>query len=122
MHTWNKFIVFILAALIFSNIFWSLEYVTQRKRIENLDNKISAIKQSKNILIFQKIFVEKVLKANGEVDFDTRVELQNAVNAIADEDITAIWNSLLSSKDEEEGQEKVKALLSLLAEKALPKD
>ena len=76
------------------------------------------INLNKKILAFQKLFVDKVLNANGVVDFSTRVELQNAVTDINNADITKTWNDFLSAKTESEGQIKVKELLSLLATKA----
>ncbi len=83
-----------------------------------MNQELKSIKENKNIFAFQKMFIEKVLKSDGTVSFDTRVELQTAIKNIGDESITVAWNAFLSSADEVEGQARVKDLLFLLADKA----
>jgi len=121
MNRFNKKILILIFLLLASNIVWGLEYVSKKSQLVKAQNELSTIIQNKKILAFQKLFVEKVLRTNGTVDFNTRVELQNAVTDIHDESITETWNAFLSAKTESEGQNRVKDLLSLLASKAYSK-
>lgn len=109
-------ITLVLVIIIFaSNIAWGIGYFKEKSALRQAEGEIQTLGQNKKILAFQKLFVNKVLKASGDVDFDTRVMLQNSVNDTGDEAIIAAWNSFLASKTEAEGQERVKELLSLLS-------
>lgn len=71
-------------------------------------------------LYFMKLFVEKVLDANGkEVDFETRLKLENEARRLGDTDILAQWQSFTASKDQNEAQRQVKELLKLLINKSI---
>jgi hypothetical protein len=121
MSNFKKTLAIVLFLLVASNIVWALEYISQRSELIRTKGELSTVVQNKKILAFQKLFVEKVLNADGVVDFNTRVTLQNAVADINDESITRTWNGFLSAKTEAEGQNRVKQLLSLLASKAYVK-
>jgi len=118
MNRFNKTTLVLIFLLLVSNILWGLEYTSKKSQLITAQHELSTITQNKKILAFQKLFVDKVLNANGVVDFNTRVELQNAVTDIHDEAITQTWNAFLSAKTESDGQNRVKELLSLLATKA----
>ena len=118
MNRFNKTTLVLIFLLLASNIVWGLEYTSKKAQLVTAQQELSTITQNKKILTFQKLFVDKVLNANGIVDFKTRVELQNAVTDIHDEAITQTWNAFLSAKTESDGQNRVKELLSLLATKA----
>ncbi|MCK4520627.1 hypothetical protein KAT95_02040 [Candidatus Parcubacteria bacterium] len=66
---------------------------------------------------FIKFFIEKVLKAENEVDFETRLKLKNAVRNLSDEEILNQWNKFVESKTENEAQEEAKNLLEMLINK-----
>ena len=118
MDRYNKETLLLIFLLLASNIVWGFLYGSRRSQLVEAQNELETVVQNRKILVFQKMFVEKVLKANGVVDFNTRVELQNAVTDIGDEAITETWNAFLAAKTESEGQNRVKDLLSLLASKA----
>ena len=118
MNRFNKTTLVLIFLLVASNIVWGLLYTSKKSQLVTAQHELATITQNKKVLAFQKLFVEKVLKSDGTVDFNTRVELQNAVTDIHDESITQTWNAFLSAKTEAEGQNRVKELLSLLASKA----
>ena len=118
MKYFSKTTLLVLFLLVASNIVWGIEYAAKKSQLIKTQNDLVAIAQNKKILAFQKLFVDKVLNANGAVDFDTRVELQNAVTDIHDEAITQTWKAFLDAKTEADGQNRVKELLSLFASKA----
>lgn len=69
------------------------------------------------VLNFSKLFIEKVLKAEGEVSFEDRLKLENAVRDIGDQDIFDQWQKFTESQSETQAQEEVKVLLELLVNK-----
>ncbi len=73
-------------------------------------------KTNEKVLDFTKLFIEKVLKAETEVDFETRLKLENAVRNLGDEEILTQWQKFTESKTEAEAQEEVKNLLEMLLE------
>lgn len=70
--------------------------------------------RKERIVNFTKLFIKKVLVVEGEVDFETRLELENAVRALNDEEIKQQWQKFIESSSEEDAQGQVKVLLSLL--------
>ncbi|MDZ4244836.1 MAG: hypothetical protein U1D98_02865 [Candidatus Gracilibacteria bacterium] len=118
MNQFNKITLFLIFLLLASNIVWGLEYTSQKSQLTTAQHELSTITQNKKILAFQKLFIEKVLNADGVVDFNTRVELQNAVTDIHNEVISQTWDAFLSAETESDGQNRVKELLSLLISNA----
>lgn len=114
----NKTAFILITILLITNVIWAVQYFSLKSDWRKTDDKLNAIVQNKKILAFQKLFIDKVLKAEGEVDFDTRVMLQNSVNETGDSEVIEAWNNFLKSKTEADGQERVKDLLSLLSSKA----
>jgi len=113
----HKITLILVIIIIASNIAWGVGYFEEKSALSKAHSELSAITQNKKILAFQKLFIDKVLQANGEVDFNTRVLLQNSVNDTGDKAIIGVWNSFLESKTEADGQKRVKELLSLLSSK-----
>jgi len=111
----NKTIIILIIIIAASNIAWGIGYFKMKSVLRQAENEFKTLVQNKKILAFQRLFVDKVLKSSGIVDFDTRVMLQNSVNATGDNDIISTWNSFLESKTEADGQRRVKELLSLLS-------
>lgn len=107
----------LLVLLIATNIIWCAEYLKIKSDFSKMEADLGATVKNKKIVAFQKLFVDKVLKSEGVVDFNTRVSLQNSVNDTEDQDIVEAWNKFLSAKTEAEGQMRVKELLSLLSGK-----
>lgn len=67
------------------------------------------------VQLFTKNFIAKVLK--GEVDFETRLKLENEVRELNDKDILITWQKFTAAKSEIEAQMAVKNLLALLSDK-----
>ncbi|MFC1613147.1 hypothetical protein ACFL23_02330 [Patescibacteria group bacterium] len=66
---------------------------------------------------FTKLFIEKVLQAEQEVDFETRLKLENGVRDLGDANILAEWEKFINSEDADGAQNAVKNLLAILVEK-----
>jgi len=71
----------------------------------------------KNILAFEKLFIEKVLASKGEVSYEDRLDLESAVQNIKDNQIKDNWQVFLNSTTEIEAQKNALDLLELIAKK-----
>lgn len=112
----NKIGEIILIAILFvvlvCNAYFGYEYVSAQKNIAGISEIFLA---STKIFSFQKIFVEKVLKAGGEVSYKDRLELESSVQNTNNQDIINAWHSFLASETEEQAQDRVLYLLGLFS-------
>jgi hypothetical protein len=113
----KKIIAAIVIILLVGNVFFAWKYYSANQQLA-AEKKI-ADSQKKNVGVseFSKMFVAEVLKAQGEVSFDTRLKLENAVRQLNDKDILDQWNKFVKSPNENDAQNEVKSLLELLVNK-----
>ncbi len=87
------------------------------RQLRAVSGQIEASKNQSKILDFFQLFVDKVLRSESEIDFETRLKLENAVRDTGDEEVINAWQRFVESKDEQVAQQEVKKLLSLLVQK-----
>ncbi|MDP2910660.1 MAG: hypothetical protein Q8N58_02655 [bacterium] len=110
-------LIVILIILLAGNIFLGFKYFSVQKELRQNQEIAKAQNINDKILDFTKLFIEKVLKAKTEIDFETRLQLENAVRNLNDEIILVQWQEFVESGTEEEAQENVKDLLEILVNK-----
>ena len=108
----------ILVALVASNIFFISRYSSTAKRAELAEAALSKDQSNAKILDFTDLFIQKVLQSSGEISFDDRLVMENAVRDIKDSEISAEWQKFVQSRDEKAAQVEVTNLLKLLVDKA----
>lgn len=91
-------------------------YISKKREATSLNQNLQAIQENRDILSFQKLFITKVLKSSGDVSYDTRQELNEAVLLTNDEQVVTAWNDFLSAKTETAAQKKVLDLLYVMAD------
>ena len=111
------FIIIVIGALIIGNVFFALNYFPMVKELNELKNTQTKTEVNKKVVDFAEMFIKKVLEADKEVDFETRLSLENAVRELKDEEIMAGWQNFISSKTEADAQNSVKKLLEILITK-----
>ena len=107
----------IILLLVAGNVYFGFKYLTMQKELRQTQAALETQKTQGQVLEFTKLFIEKVLKAKTEVDFETRLKLENAVRNLNDEEILAQWQKFIESKTEAGAQEEVKNLLEMLINK-----
>ncbi|MCX6722290.1 MAG: hypothetical protein NTY04_03845 [Candidatus Staskawiczbacteria bacterium] len=113
----NKIIIIsIILLLALCSIFLGAKYYFTEIQLQKV---LSTSKVNDSILTFNKLFVDKVLGAKGEVSYADRLKLENAVVATKDNDMISSWHNFLNSKTEKEAQGSVMVLLKMFAEKIL---
>jgi hypothetical protein len=113
MHI-NKKILVILVLLVLialtANVF--LVRVIMKEREVAEQQQINT-----KVLAFRDMFTQKVLLADGEVDFDTRLALETSVRNLNDTEVFAGWQVFTKSADKTEATANAKKLLELLIRK-----
>lgn len=109
--------IIIFAVLLFGNIFFATKYFIAQVDLDQTNASVETQKINADVLRFTKLFIAKVLKANSEVDFETRLELETAVRNLKDQEILDQWQKFTESKTESEAQQNVKNLLETLVSK-----
>lgn len=113
----NVFWIILVLILLVGNAFFGVKYSAVKKDIKLTQTALDTRKINEKVLDFTKFFIEEVLKAETEVDFETRLQLENAVRSLNDEEILTNWQRFIDSKTEAEAQEQVKNLLEMLVSK-----
>jgi len=85
--------------------------------IVKLNQAYQARQVNERVLVFRNMFTEKVLLATGEVDFDTRLNLETAVRNLDDQEIFNQWQIFIKAQTKEEASAQAKKLLHLLVQK-----
>jgi len=74
-------------------------------------------KLNDRVLHFADLFVSKVLRAEGEISFEERLKIENAVRETQDPEILAQWEKFVGAKTEQVAREEIKNLLQLIVDK-----
>ena len=117
MNQFRTGLVVLVVLLIAVNIFTVGKYLDASAKLKT--TQAAANQQSVNVkyLDFTRLFLEKVLRAKGEVSFADRLQLENTVRELSDPEVLVEWNAFVGSKSETDAQEAVKSLLSTLTQK-----
>jgi len=117
-----KFIILIIIIffLLINNLFLFFNLRDLQSEVKALQSRLRVCQTNEKVLNFTRLFIEKVLKGEKKIDFETRFQLENAVRSINDEEILNQWRKLVESEYEEEAQREVVNLLYLLITKIQP--
>ncbi|OGJ01239.1 hypothetical protein A3G98_00480 [Candidatus Nomurabacteria bacterium RIFCSPLOWO2_12_FULL_37_8] len=116
MITNSRTKTYVIVFLLIATLALLFGYIVKGKEVSSLKQNLQAIQENRNILSFQKMFITKVLKSNGDVSYDTRQELNDAVLLTNDQKVVSAWNDFLSAKTEVEAKRKVLNLLYVMAD------
>lgn len=111
------FIIIIIGALVIGDVFFALNYFSAYKELRDLKSTQAKVELNTKVLNFTSMFIKKVLQADTEVGFETRLSLENAVRDLKDEEIMTEWQNFIGSKTEENAQNSVRKLLEILVAK-----
>jgi len=109
--------IIIIIVLLLSNVFFIVGYYNNYEELQRVENSLEAQQTDKKVLKFANLFIAKVLKAEAEVSFEDRLQLENAVRDLNDEQVLVQWQKFVESQTEKEAQDEVKNLLEMLIKK-----
>jgi hypothetical protein len=110
----NKKTSLIMLVLVVICILLGARCFVVQKQLTGAKTEVGVQNMNTKTLEFTKLFIEKVLKADKEVDFETRLSLENSVRGLNNENILIQWQKFTDSKTEADAQREVKNLLQLL--------
>lgn len=113
----SLFWIILVLILLTGNVFFGLKYSIAQKELNITQTALESQKTNEKVLDFTNLFIEKVLKAETEVDFETRLKLENAIRNLDNEEILAQWQKFTESETEADAQTEVKNLLEMLVSK-----
>ena len=112
-----KTTLIIMLILLAGNVFLGVKYFSVVKELRQTETLLQTQTTNEKVLEFSKLFIKEVLKAETEVNFDTRLKLETAVRNLGDEEILNQWQKFVDSKTEAGAREEVKNLLEVLLNK-----
>ena len=113
----KAFWVVVFLVLLGGNVLFATLYFQTTKELEGIKVIVSSQRYNDLAINFLKLFIKQVIKSNKEVDFDTRLKLENSVRDLKDAELLAQWQKFVSSQNETDAQTNVKDLLEMLVNK-----
>lgn len=110
----NRRLFWLIIILIVGNLFFGWRAWSASRAERQAAALVERSRLNIQTLEFTRLFVGKVLRTDGEVDFETRLDLENKVRALGNKEILDSWQKFLNSQTEAEAQENVKDLLTVL--------
>ncbi|MEK7658605.1 MAG: hypothetical protein AAB352_01950 [Patescibacteria group bacterium] len=107
-------IIIIIIILAVVNIYFGVVYFLNRAELLEVRQQLKTQQANEKVLFFAKLFVDKVLLANGAVSWEDRLNLENAVRDINNKEIFSKWEEFTNTKTDRESQTAVGNLLKLL--------
>jgi len=118
MESKNRLVlIIVIGALVVGNVFFALNYFLLNRELNSAYSIRDKAEVNTKVVNFASMFVKKVLQADKEVDFETRLSLENAVRDLKDKEVMEEWQNFTGSKTEAEAQNSVKKLLEILISK-----
>lgn len=118
MNKSKIFLSLLVVVLLGGNVFFGLAYFNAKHETVQNSALLEREKTNTKILDFMKVFIEKVVQNDREVDFDTRLDLENRVRELNNQQVLDQWNRFTKSATEAQAQAEVKKLLLLLIAEA----
>lgn len=114
----KKFLfIFTILVLLALALYFAVQSNSRRIELERLRASVTGEEINVKTVAFLKDFVNKVLGAQGEIDFDTRLKLENEVRDLKDQTILDQWQKFTASQTEAQAQLEVRKLLEILVDK-----
>lgn len=104
----------VIIVSLLANVFLAIEVVSIHKKNGELQQSLHL---HDKVLEFANLFTTKVLGAQGEVSFEDRLKIEDAVRDTHDKEIYDEWQKFVNVKTEVEGREEIKTLLQLIVYK-----
>ena len=120
MNKQKTILSIVVLILLAGNAFLVAQYFAVQKELKGTKAMLETQSEQEingEVLDFTRLFIAEVLKSEEEIDFETRLKLENSVRNLDDEEILNQWNKFTESETEIEAQEEVKNLLGMLVGK-----
>jgi len=110
----NKIFIALVIILLLSNIYLADKYRDSRSASKSC---IETQQVNGKIVALAKLFIEKILKAETELDVETLLELENVAKATGDDELRAQWQKFLNVRTIDGAQQEIQNFLELVINK-----
>lgn len=113
----NKAILVVSIIVIVSlalNAVLGIGMLAEKRKNQDLEQSIHL---HTSVLNFANLFINKVLRTTGEISFEDRLKIENAVRDTNDKEIYDQWQKFVNVQTEAQGREEIKNLLQLIVNK-----
>jgi len=117
----TRILLLVCILLLAVSIFFGVRYYETCQESNKMQNLVYSYEKGDKVVEFTDLFIAEVLQSDKEVDFETRLKLENAVRDLQNEKIYTTWKKFVDSKDEAEAQKNVEDLLGLLVKEIMKK-
>jgi predicted negative regulator of RcsB-dependent stress response len=69
----------LITVLVMATVFVYTQYREVARELVAVQDKGAAVETNRKVLDFAKMFIDDVLKSDGEIDFDTRLKLESYI-------------------------------------------
>lgn len=107
----------IILALVVLVVFLAAQWVWLKIDFNQLQKTVKIQQTNQKTLEFANFFVDKVLLSSQQVSFEERLQMENMVRDINDQQILDQWNKFVKSDRNEDVQKELVNLLKLLLSK-----
>ena len=113
----KKVVGLVMVILVAGNAYFAISFFALQKELNRTNYVVLEDSRNEKALSYMQMFISDVLKSDTEVDFETRLKLENAVREIDDQMVLESWQDFINSSDEVVAQNNVKNLLDVLTSK-----
>jgi len=114
MKTSEKILIALVTIFALSTAYLLTQYYFSRQQLEEAKQNIKGQQANEKIVIFTQLFIDKVLSGQDEVSFEDRLQLENAVRDINNQEIFTQWQKFAKGGTTTEAQQNLAKLLKLL--------
>jgi hypothetical protein len=114
MKTSEKILTALVIIFALSTVYSLTQCYFSRQQLQEANQSIKGQKANEKIVIFTQLFVDKVLSGQDEVSFEDRLQLENAVRDINNQEIFTQWQKFAKGGTTTETQQNLAKLLKLL--------
>ncbi len=113
----EKILTAFVIILAFTSAYLLTQYFSVKTQLGESNKIIKDQQINAKIVAFTQLFIDKVLSGQTEVSFEDRLQLENAVRNINDQEVFDQWQKFVKSEISEESQQNLSKLLKLLVKK-----
>ena len=117
MKTSEKILTVLVIILALSSAYFLTQYFLSKAQLKEANQIIKAQQINEKIIAFTQLFVDKVLSGQTEVSIEDRLQLENTVRGLNDQEIFDQWQKFVKSGIGEDSQQNLNKLLKLLVTK-----
>jgi hypothetical protein len=118
--TREKTIGILFAISLVANLALAAGYKSQSSSLASVNATMTQERYNEKDLAFTKLFINDVLKSDGEIALATRLKLDNAIRELKDQELIDLWDTFVNAESERAAQDATKNLLSALVAKINP--